>query len=118
MIQIIVSLQNPPRHAAFDSLTVTWLHLSFGKPSTKHNMALTDPYAGRPADALKDEGNKMFSAGHFKEAVDLYTKAIEIDPNNKVLFSNRSFANLRLVRMRTSRAPKLCNASPSFTLGF
>lgn len=60
-------------------------------------MAVADPFAGRPAEALKDEGNKMFSAGHFKEAVDLYTKALELDPQNKVLFSNRSFANLRLV---------------------
>jgi Tfp pilus assembly protein PilF len=65
-------------------------------------MALSDPYAGRPADALKDEGNKMFSAGHFKEAVDLYTRALDIDPTNKVLFSNRSFANLRLVRLGCS----------------
>lgn len=41
---------------------------------------------------LKEKGNAALNAGNFKEAVDFYTKAIEIDGNNHVLYSNRSAA--------------------------
>lgn len=33
---------------------------------------------------------------HYHEAVDEYSKAIELDPSNAVYHSNRSFAHLRL----------------------
>ncbi|KAK5165771.1 Hsp90 cochaperone [Saxophila tyrrhenica] len=44
------------------------------------------------ADALKAEGNKLFSAKDFNGAVDKFSKAIEIEPSNHVLYSNRSGA--------------------------
>jgi len=43
---------------------------------------------------LKDLGNKQFNDGNFKEAIDFFNQAIEIDPNNHVLYSNRSAAQL------------------------
>lgn len=44
------------------------------------------------ADDLKNQGNKAFAAKDYDTAIDLFTKAIEIDPTNHVLFSNRSAA--------------------------
>lgn len=44
------------------------------------------------ANELKDQGNKAFQAKDYDTAIDLFTKAIELDPQNHVLFSNRSAA--------------------------
>jgi stress-induced-phosphoprotein 1 len=43
-------------------------------------------------NALKDQGNKAFSAKDYDKAIELFTAAIAIDPSNHVLFSNRSAA--------------------------
>lgn len=42
---------------------------------------------------LKDQGNKAFQTKDYDTAIALFTKAIELDPQNHVLFSNRSAAN-------------------------
>ncbi|KAL1993332.1 hypothetical protein VTN49DRAFT_3281 [Thermomyces lanuginosus] len=42
------------------------------------------------ADALKAEGNKAFSAKDYATAIDKFTQAIAIEPNNHILYSNRS----------------------------
>lgn len=44
------------------------------------------------ADALKAEGNKLFAAKDFAGAVQKFTEAINADPSNHVLYSNRSGA--------------------------
>ncbi|KAF3019235.1 Hsp90 cochaperone [Neopestalotiopsis sp. 37M] len=44
------------------------------------------------ADELKALGNKAIAEKKFDEAVDAFTKAIEIDGSNHVLYSNRSAA--------------------------
>lgn len=41
---------------------------------------------------LKDKGNAALAANNFGEAVKLYTEAINLDPSNAVLYSNRSAA--------------------------
>ena len=47
------------------------------------------------ADALKDQGNKAFISGKYSEAVSLYSKAIEMQPNH-VYFANRANAYLEM----------------------
>eukprot|EP00188_Purpureofilum_apyrenoidigerum_P005020 Plantae.Rhodophyta-Purpureofilum_apyrenoidigerum.ctg6154.p1 GENE.Plantae.Rhodophyta-Purpureofilum_apyrenoidigerum.ctg6154~~Plantae.Rhodophyta-Purpureofilum_apyrenoidigerum.ctg6154.p1 ORF type:complete len:375 (-),score=62.56 Plantae.Rhodophyta-Purpureofilum_apyrenoidigerum.ctg6154:132-1256(-) len=48
------------------------------------------------SDDLKRKGNDAFAAGRHDAAVGLYTSAIELDPTNCVLFSNRAAAYTKL----------------------
>ncbi|KAI9846073.1 MAG: hypothetical protein M1837_004329 [Sclerophora amabilis] len=51
-------------------------------------------------DKLKDDGNTSFKAGRYQEAVDTYTKALEVDPLNKStnskLLQNRAMCSIKL----------------------
>ncbi|KAL2180558.1 uncharacterized protein P884DRAFT_289932 [Thermothelomyces heterothallicus CBS 202.75] len=44
------------------------------------------------AEELKALGNKAIAAKNFDEAIDKFTRAIALDPNNHILYSNRSAA--------------------------
>ena len=44
------------------------------------------------ADALKAEGNKAFAAKDYDHAIDLFSKALDLDQSNFVIWSNRSAA--------------------------
>ncbi|CAK1583856.1 unnamed protein product [Parnassius mnemosyne] len=48
------------------------------------------------AEKLKNEANELFKKQHYDDAIELYSKAIEKNPNNAVYYANRSIANLRL----------------------
>jgi len=48
---------------------------------------------------LKAKGNEHFKRGEYREAINCYTSALEIDPKNAVLLSNRAFANFKIVRL-------------------
>ncbi|CAI5516547.1 unnamed protein product [Closterium sp. Naga37s-1] len=50
------------------------------------------------ADEAKARGNAAFSAGRFEEAVEHFTEAIKLAPDNHVLYSNRSAAHASLHR--------------------
>jgi len=48
------------------------------------------------ADELKNDANKLFEAQKYIPAIEKYTAAIELTPDNAVLYSNRAFANIRV----------------------
>ncbi|KAF8450887.1 activator of Hsp70 and Hsp90 chaperone [Boletus edulis BED1] len=72
------------------------------------------------ANALKDQGNKAFVAKDYDKAIELFTAAIAIDPNNHVLYSNRSAANAgkRLWSAALEDAEKCVSISPSWGKGY
>jgi serine/threonine-protein phosphatase 5 len=51
------------------------------------------------AVALKNDGNKAFAAHDWVKAIDLYTKAIELDDKQPVYYSNRAQVCLRTIPM-------------------
>ena len=46
--------------------------------------------------ALKEEGNRHFAEGNFKEAETCYSKAIQKDSTNAKLFTNRAYMRIKL----------------------
>jgi len=56
------------------------------------------------AEELKNEGNALFTSGNSLGALEKFSDAIELDPLNHVFFSNRSGANLKLLRTRDAVA--------------
>ena len=48
------------------------------------------------AKEWKEKGNALVKEKNYKEALDCYSKAIEIDPNDPILYSNRSAMHLNL----------------------
>lgn len=49
------------------------------------------------SEELKSSGNKHFAAKNYREAIDFYTKAIELQNDDAVLFSNRAMSYLKLL---------------------
>ena len=50
--------------------------------------------AALQAEEFKAQGNALLKEDKFAEAVDMYSRAIELDPDNAVYYSNRSAAFL------------------------
>lgn len=48
------------------------------------------------AERLKNEGNDFMKSERHREALDKYTRAIELDPSNPVYFCNRAAAHFKL----------------------
>ncbi|RMD42962.1 hypothetical protein DV735_g2149, partial [Chaetothyriales sp. CBS 134920] len=72
------------------------------------------------ADALKAEGNKAFAAKDFPTAVDKFSQAIELDPSNHVLYSNRSgaYASLKQWQKALDDANKTTKLKPDWAKGW
>ena len=45
---------------------------------------------------LKNQGNAELSKGHYLSAIDFYSRALKLTPNNPVILSNRSLAYIKV----------------------
>lgn len=55
-----------------------------------------NPFEGLSVDEIKAKGNELMGQSKFKEAIQYYTKAIEMDPKNYICYANRAAAHLHL----------------------
>ncbi|KAI9680980.1 MAG: Hsp90 cochaperone [Trizodia sp. TS-e1964] len=72
------------------------------------------------AETLKAEGNKAFAEKKFDEAIEKFTQAIELDPSNHVLYSNRSgaYASLKDFDKALEDANKVTEIKPDWAKGW
>ncbi|CAL1702062.1 unnamed protein product [Somion occarium] len=72
------------------------------------------------ASALKDQGNKAFQAKDYDKAVELFSKAIDLEPENFVLWSNRSAAKAAKKQYSAALedAEKCISVNPSWSKGY
>ncbi|KAI9754753.1 MAG: Hsp90 cochaperone [Lichina confinis] len=72
------------------------------------------------ADALKAEGNKAFAEKKFDEAAAKFSEAIDIEPSNHVLYSNRSgaYASLKHFSKALDDANKVTELKPDWAKGW
>ena len=65
---------------------------------------MSNPTADESSQALKfkDEGNVYVKKQDFAQAVEFYSKAIELDSTVSIYFSNRAFAELKLDNFHTA----------------
>jgi DnaJ homolog subfamily C member 8 len=73
------------------------------------------------AEAFKADGNALLAEGKYREAVEMYSRAIELDPDNAVYYSNRSAAYLALGDERGSAlrdAEKCIALKPEWWKGY
>mmetsp|Transcript_2838 Transcript_2838/g.2662 ORF Transcript_2838/g.2662 Transcript_2838/m.2662 type:complete len:83 (+) Transcript_2838:1-249(+) len=64
-------------------------------PKNKENVQMKDEAL---AEEFKTKGNDAFKNGQFQEAVDFYSKAIQNNPDNEFLFTNRAASLISLKR--------------------
>lgn len=72
------------------------------------------------AEELKREGNELFKAGDNLGAIECFGAAIDLDPENHVLYSNRSAASLNLLRTRdaVADAEECVDIAPQWSKGY
>jgi stress-induced-phosphoprotein 1 len=72
------------------------------------------------ANELKAQGNTAFQSGKFEEAVNLFTQAIELNPNDHVFYSNRSgaYASLKNYENALNDANKCIEINPKWGKGY
>jgi len=72
------------------------------------------------SQTLKIQGNQSMRTGGFAEAVTYYSRAIELTPDNHVLYSNRALACLKAKRYQDALtdADKCISINPSFVKAY
>ncbi|CAK1540789.1 unnamed protein product [Leptosia nina] len=69
---------------------------------------------------LKEKGNASLSSGQYDDAIKYYSEGIALDPNNHVLYSNRSAAHAKIGNYEEALkdADKCVSLNPSWIKGY
>jgi stress-induced-phosphoprotein 1 len=72
------------------------------------------------ANEYKDKGNDFFRNNNFEEAAKWFSEAINLDPNNQVLYSNRSACYVKMNKLPEALedANKTISLKPDWSRGF
>ncbi|KAG5513636.1 hypothetical protein PMAC_000674 [Pneumocystis sp. 'macacae'] len=72
------------------------------------------------SEEIRKEANSLFSAKKYEEAIKMYTEAIVLEPENHVLYSNRSacYASLKNFDEALKDALKCIEINPSWAKGW
>lgn len=72
------------------------------------------------ADELKDQGNQAFQAGDVQQAINFFTQAIDLDPDNHVYYSNRAAAYMKADSKSKALhdAEKCVELAPTWSKGY
>jgi tetratricopeptide (TPR) repeat protein len=72
------------------------------------------------AENYKNKGNDEFKKGNHGKAIEYYTYATEMDPNNHIYFTNRSFAYYKMGENEKSHrdADKSVKKNPQWAKGY
>lgn len=87
--------------------------------SSRSNVVFV-PILGMAGNELKEKGNAHFIKGRFEKAAECYSDAIELEPTNHVLYSNRSaaFSNQKRFSEALKDANKCIEIAPTFARGY
>lgn len=68
----------------------------------------------QPVEILKEQGNNAFKAQQYPQALELYSQALQLDPQNYILYSNRSavFIQLKNYELALSDADMVSRFTP------
>ncbi|KAK9052579.1 hypothetical protein SSX86_029208 [Deinandra increscens subsp. villosa] len=72
------------------------------------------------AESIKQQANEAFKGNKFSQAIDLYTKAIEINGENAVYWANRAFSHAKLEEYGSAiqDASKAVEIDPKYSKGY
>jgi len=87
----------------------------YEKAKQKFN-SRSNPYEGLSAEQLKTHGNQKMVSGQYQEAVNYYTKAIELDSKSAIYYANRAAAYTHLKEYQKAIAD--CEASLKIDSGY
>ncbi|XP_031106874.1 serine/threonine-protein phosphatase 5-like [Ipomoea triloba] len=73
-----------------------------------------------PAEQFKLQANEAFKAHKYSQAIDLYTRAIELNCDNAVYWANRAFAHTKLEEYGSAiqDATKAIEIDPKYSKGY
>ncbi|GKC80841.1 serine/threonine-protein phosphatase 5, partial [Tanacetum coccineum] len=72
------------------------------------------------AGSIKQQANEAFKGNKFNQAIDLYTKAIELNGENAVYWANRAFSHTKLEEYGSAiqDASKAVEIDPKYSKGY